>query len=72
MRFWGSEQEIFADVAWGFWDSLYFRRNVPEPPFIHYSHPHFSGARFTSAQHNILSKPLAAFPHNNRRNNGMR
>ena len=30
----------------------------------------FPGVHFTNTSHNILSKPLAAFPHNHCRNNG--
>ena len=36
------------------------------------AYPCFPGVLLTSISHNILSKPLAAFPHNHRRNNGQR
>ena len=36
------------------------------------TYPCFSRFLLTSSPHNILSKPLAAFPHNNCRNNGQR
>ena len=34
------------------------------------TYPCFLGVLLTSTLHNILSKPLAAFPHNHCRNNG--
>ena len=34
-----------------------------------YTYPSFPGVLLTSSQHNILSKPLAVFPHNHCRNN---
>ena len=36
------------------------------------TYPCFPGVLLTSSPHNILSKPLAAFPHNHCRNNGQR
>ena len=36
------------------------------------TYPCFSGVPFTSTPHNILSKPLTAFPHNHCWNNGQR
>jgi hypothetical protein len=36
------------------------------------TYPCFPGVLLTSTPHNILSKPLAAFPHNHYRNNGQR
>ena len=36
------------------------------------TYPCFPGVLLTSTPHNILSKPLAAFPHNHRQNNGLR
>ena len=36
------------------------------------TYPCFSGVLLTSTLHNILSKPLAAPPHNHCRNNGQR
>ena len=35
-----------------------------------YTYPCFPGVRLTSTPHNILSNPLATFPHNYCRNNG--
>ena len=35
-----------------------------------YTNPCFPGIILTSTSHNILFKPLAAFPHNHCRNNG--
>ena len=37
-----------------------------------YTYPCFPGTFFTNTLHNILSKPLAAFPHNHLRDNGQR
>ena len=34
------------------------------------TYPWFSGVLLTSTPHSVLSKPLAAFPHNHCRNNG--
>ena len=36
------------------------------------TYPCFPRVLLTSIQHNILSKPLASFPHNHRRNSGER
>ena len=36
------------------------------------TYPCFPGVLLTSTPHNILSKPLAAFPHLHSRNNGQR
>ena len=35
-----------------------------------YNYPYFPGVLLTNTLYNILSKPLAAFPHNHCRNNG--
>ena len=39
---------------------------------IQSTYPCFPGIFYTSSPHNILSKPLATFPHSHRRNNGKR
>ena len=39
-------------------------------PVSQYTYPFFPGVLLTSTPHNILSKPLAAFPHNHCWNNG--
>ena len=36
------------------------------------TYPCLAGVLFTSTPHNILSKPLAIFPHNHRGNSGQR